>query len=466
MCYAKPGIRCSAFMNQRRSTLARELNKARSEMNDIEDMIANATGGTTRLEAKLAAAVAKTAALHIAEKKAIAAWEKTPAGIAHLREMAADTALKASEREGYRVKADRLEAEAAKALNAVRVSREREITLRNDLAEAGVPEETIKRVMDMKAESTFGSSVVSSSTAKKNLMQAQKSLEALRMEGEKAIAATNSPAERAGVFDSYTAKLAAARDRVQLNEAAYLTTPSGIKELEDEAAEVDGKLQPKKKARLTLKAKEARKTRETLLGANNLRRHRENAIREAMVAAGKDPEAAIKAYRKNRKIVPGKAGRRSKAPEFKVSTSATTTLTASEYATLDAEATAAGATVGGLIRLRALGMPTTHMNGNIREVMAQAPVKPKMTGHRNTTVLGARRELSEGIGFTPHEKSIIKVRAKTYGMTVSSYLRACALGLDVRQIQADRSDVVNDLKSAVMMNNHATPEQSARNLAA
>lgn len=469
MCYAKPGNRCSAYENQRKAAFAKELAETeeaqealRQEIKEIKE----AGGTASSLMRKLKANIDKVAALKVANENAKKAWLKTTAGIAHLREQAADESLTQDQRELNRLKADRYEAEAAKARNAVLVARERETALRNDLDAAGVPAKTVEQVMAMKPETTFGSSIVSSSTAYKNWKQAEKNFSAITKEAKaaEAVAQKNgTPEELAAVIQKYSVLRAEAKERVDMNTAAYFTTPAGIQELLDTA---DAATKRSEKGYYRNLAASYQHARDTRLEGNNLRRRRESAIREAMISVGKDPDAAIKAYRKNRKISTTRRGPAPKTADLAVSVPKATCLTHSEYTQLANEAESEGMTVKALIRHRALGKPTTHMNGNVREVLAAAPKKPKGTGHRNTTVEGERRNVREVPTFTPQEGSMLRSEAKTFNMTVSSLMRAKALGFDVRMLARDRSDIANHIKSENMILKHATPAESARTLAA
>lgn len=272
MCYKKPGRRCTEHARHLLNTTFKRKEEAQEKLNTAIADNAPASVIEAR-QARLASWTAKAAEVD-------EAWEKTPAGIRHLEELAADESLDEVERRAAAKKAERYIKENENYLNSRHASTNRDAALAARLKEDGVRASRIKTIMELPRDSTYGElNVIPSATALKSLEHARAAVDSTETEVEAEIdqrtaaletlenraAALAERAERGedvakeqekvekkrataeknltkAKVEGRQRKLDAA-DSVAEAQAAYDRSPQGLKKLKEEAAAEEKSLQ-------------------------------------------------------------------------------------------------------------------------------------------------------------------------------------------------------------------------------
>lgn len=460
MCFSKAdgGIRCdfSPHMKRNRQRLADAENKLadiKEAISSIDKSNPQATldgkhrrmGSLKKEGAKISESIAS---LKAERQEAQRHWELSSKGIAELRDKAEDPNLSLEKRQHFQALADSREQERGRILDAIVTKKLTEKNLQSIMEKDGFDQATID---ECNIEISTNKYPRTSKEYKKRIHKAVNEMQALEVQRMEALR-TCKHEDREAVATEYAGKLATANiDRLDA-QFGYESTIEGLADLKAQAEDRSIRMKLHERLTLTKRYEKAQERHNNDKRDRNNRDNRRNAIKRAYKEAGLDATNALNAHKFVNTPVGNNKNAHYGSTALNRTIRRTVLLTASETAQVQADFRASGASsLSAYVRTKIMGDPTAYIQDKpLRKLNQEAEQFSDGEAHRQWTTRAGKRDVGNDTKLNAQEKEKLTARAKAFHMSDSSWARTRLLGLDPRQIQNDRSDDTNDIKTAMM----------------
>lgn len=373
--------------------------------------------------------------------------ELTNQGIVELRAKSEDERLPIEQRKHYGAIANSREVERVRTLTALEKKRRRELNLKNIMKADGFDDATIK---ECNIEISVNKYPRSAKVYKGRIAKAVNEMQAIEKE-RIAILKSCKPNHRPSVESKYAEQLAEANTERLEAQYGYDSTVEGLAELKSQAEDRSVKMTQYQRHMLVSKYELAQERHNADKRDRNNRDARRNAIKRAYKEKGLDPSVALKAHKV--KVIADNGGRVSMHPSVVKNIRRTVLLTEAEEAKVEADFRASGyKNKSAYIEAKLSESPTLHyQDKSITQLNSEAQRFSNGEAHRQWTDMQGRRSFRTDTKVNLQSDENFAIEAQSLHMSKSSLGRCKLLGIDPRQIQNDRSDLTNEIKTSMMM---------------
>lgn len=459
MCYKLPGPRCNSDVSKSIAIHQNLLDEATARYDQIKaDIAAKKAGervydenGKSRTFQGLKSEGERVGEQIAAQEQIIKDLHEskklTPQGIKELQELANDPTLTVIQRAKYQVELNKAVAERKEKIAATVASVAGSDRLKAVMKEDGFDTATIAECNPDVGNTKYPRTP---KEYKRRISNATNSIAKLEEEGQTALRNAVTVAEKEEVKAKYAGLIAEKNIERLEAERGYYSTAQGLKELKAEAEDRSVKMTVVERSRRHAAYEGAKKRHDAEQNDVRLRKMRRRNILRAYAAAGKDPKAALASFKQTevspvskRKVVP--AGLRKEVGKV-------SKITEADSIAIEAAYRASGYTSRNAFNNDIIMRNPTELfrDKTIAALNAESEQFTDGGAHRQPTASVGLRNDSLFVTVSHIDAKVLSQRAESFHMTVSSYMRAMATGIDPRQIQNDRSELTNNTKTAKM----------------
>jgi hypothetical protein len=374
----------------------------------------------------------------------------TPQGIQRLQERANDAELSIQERAKAQAELDAAVAERRRIIAENLQGRDSSTLLSSQMKDDGFDPATIEECNPQIGNTKYPRTP---KEYKRRIQNTTNAIHAAEAEAQVEVRKASTVDEKNAVKADYANKVASLVLELREAERGYYSTAQGLKELKAEVDDRSVKMTVMDRARLRRRYEAALARHDAEQNDVRLRKARRRNILRAYKEAGKDPKHALAALTKGSKTAVGGSVSRSRVPtELRYTVVRKAMLTANEDTrTYDRFRESGATSYAAWKREQIMASPTAlFRDKTIAELNATAERFTDGGWHRQRTTTDGLRDVAVETALNGVEARVLKQRAESFHMTVSSYQRCMLLNIDPRRIQNDRSDLTNDTKTAMM----------------